>query len=185
VERFHSLEEGQSLLSGVLAALLRYGEALEQGAPVEHLDLKRFAHLLQQVSEYSLNTKEEELLLPELVRAGADWDSSPIREARASHLAQRHWLSVLSQASEREVPWTKSHVKRVVSTIREYASWRAEGVRLAKTRLYPQAILSIPPERLKVLEGALEGLDGSEDNGPRSTRLNQLAAQLVQRYGAA
>lgn len=185
METLNSLKEGQELLSRVLSALLKYAEALEAGEQVEHLDLRRFARLLEEVSEYSLNTKEEELLLPELVRAGADWNASPISEVRASHLAQRHWLSVLSQAGERETPWTQSHVSGVVSTIREYASWRAEGVRLAKTRLYPQAIKSIPPARLKVLAHALEDLDGSADNGPKSTRLNQLANQLVSRYGVA
>ncbi len=186
-----SLQSEHQLLSNVTASLAAFASSLEEPSEPEkrrreQSELLRFVRVLEEICDSSHIAKQESLLLPEMVRCGLAWDQGPISEARRTHLRQRHWLATLSQAAAQRGAWSESRAREVAAAVKEYVQWLRRTLEHSQGELIPQALKSIPPQRLAMLDDEMRRFDEASDtmahSGPSRDELLRMAEDLIQRY---
>jgi hemerythrin-like domain-containing protein len=186
-----SLTEEHQMISGLLGALQTYATRLRSGATVDPADLARFTEVLHELVDYRHHEKEEGILMPLLARNGFEWSTGLLAELRHEHGHLRHLIDILSQAAARDSVVNREQRRQVVEVALAFVEYKRRHIQKEEDLLAPAISQRLGAGALEQLEAELARFDratvsagGLSAGGPseRDSSLQQLAAELVQRY---
>jgi hemerythrin-like domain-containing protein len=158
---FASLSKEHGLIARCLHALDVLAGRLEgEGADgVLMGDLQGFVTFLNEFGELVHHVKEEDVLLPYLVRHGMSWDTGPISRIRADHDQERYLLRVLEQATNQEGHFSREDRRHAVATVRGFVEFLRGHIDKEDGILMPAIADRLTPQAIGELEDALTAFD--------------------------
>jgi len=100
-----SLIREHQVIGGLADALESYAQHTRQGGVPDAADLGRFAAAFTDLAERIHHEKEENILLPLLVRHGVHWEDGALPAVRREHRQEAYLIDVLRQAGARAGSW--------------------------------------------------------------------------------
>jgi len=176
-----SLTEEHQMISGLLGALQTYATRLRSGATVDPADLARFSEVLHELVDYRHHEKEEGILMPLLARNGFEWSAGLLAELRHEHGHLRHLIDILSQAAARESVVSGEQRRQVVEVALAFVEYKRRHIQKEEDLLAPAISQRLGARALEQLDAELARFDRATGLD-RGSPLQQLAAELVQRY---
>ncbi len=191
-----SLTEEHQRISGLLGALQTYATRLRSGATVDPADLARFSEVLREVVDYRHHEKEEGILMPLLARNGFEWSTGLLAELRHEHGHLRNLIDILSQAAARDSAGSREQRRQVVEVALAFVEYKRRHIQKEEDLLAPAISQRLGARALEQLAAELARFDRATALGgapfgeaplgeaplDRANPLEQLAAELVQRY---
>lgn len=165
-------------------ALESYADDVSRGTPVAMDDLAHFARLFRDLTDHVHHEKEEEILLPCLVRHGFDWDNGPLAEIRRQHEHERYLSDVLQHAAAKGPGWLEEHRQHVIDASRALVDFQRKHIEMETTQLFPAVLARLNPSELDALGRQLADFDSIARATLDCAELEQLSQRLVARYGA-
>jgi hemerythrin-like domain-containing protein len=182
MQALESLQRDHRVLSGLSEALDAYVEALETGQQLWRGDLSDIMFGFRVMADYRHFEKEEEVLVPMLVRHGFDYNLEILDGARREHDGLRYLIRVLEEAAQREPSWNLFDRQRIASAARDLVErqWRLSAQQ--ELELFPEVVTRLQPAVLGQLTERLWTFD--EVSARRGFALNAgaLGQSLLARY---
>jgi hemerythrin-like domain-containing protein len=147
-----SLRSEHRLIAGVLDALARQGTELEQGATTNPTDLRRLTALLAEFVGIWHHGKEEELLVPELVRHGIGGADSFQDSMREEHMQEEALLQAVEEAVLGKETWSVENRRDAVRAIRALVAFERKHMQMEETSLYAAAEQLLAKDVLRSLD---------------------------------
>ena len=178
---FESLRNEHALILKVLGALERYCDRLEEDPAVDLSDLAAFARFFTTFSELWHHAKEEDVLLPALVKRGFSWDAAPLSRVREEHEQETYLVRVLAQAAGQEPPITAEDRRHAVATVRGLVAFERRHIRGEEQVLLPGAAERLSSAEIVELETRFRELD-LHRFGADYVTITRAAEELCARY---
>jgi len=156
-----SLERDHRLLWGLTDALHAYVDALDGGRALRRGDLKAIASGLRVVADYRHFEKEEEVMVPVLVRHGFDYHLQIFDDGRREHDSLRYLIEVLHQSAERDLNWNLDERERISRVAHQLIERQRRLSTRQEARLFPQIVARLEPPALGQLTEQLCQFDES------------------------
>lgn len=172
------------LLSRLIEALSGYAAQLEVDSRCGPADLLGFTEILEGLADLGHHFKEEEFVLPELVRHGLAWQAESIVRIQRDHEQSRYLIDVLVQAATQQDIWSDEDRRQVIATIRSLVTLELAHIAFENMHLLPAITERLGEGDLSALG---ERFDASDERFGREkyARLAELAEVLIGRYGTA
>lgn len=180
-----ALADEHRLIARALAALEAYAERLERDETTPVEDLARFAAFFTEFAELWHHVKEEDILLPALVRGGFDWDTGPISHVRKDHEHELYLVRVLRQAAAQESAWSPEDRRHALAAIRAFIEFQRAHMHKEETQLFPEATRRLEPSILSDVNRRIESFGAERFKQGEYQKLRELAEALIAGYGAA
>lgn len=177
-----SLTKEHHMISELIGALQTYGARLRSGASVDPADLPRFADVLRELVDYRHHEKEEGILLPLLARNGFAWNLGLLAELRREHGHLGYLLDVLCQASARDSALGDGERRQIAEATTAFVDFKRRHIHKETNELFPAIYARLSPAALEQLALELAQFDEATGRNTRSSRIWQVAEELVQRY---
>lgn len=177
-----SLERDHRLLWGLTEALRVYVSAMERGRPLRRGDLRALASGLRVIGDYRHFEKEDEVLVPAVVRHGFAYNLDIFEEARHEHDALRYLIEVLSQSAQREPSWRVDERLRISCVARQLIERQRRLSARQERRLFPEIVARLSPEALGQLTERLEQFDASRAAREATLDAAGLSRSIVAHY---
>lgn len=146
-------------------------------------DLHRFVTFFREYADLSHHEKEETILMPAMVEAGADWDSEPLAKIRQDHQQERYLMRVLRQAAALRTLWNDEDVRHLKSVGQELVDYLRQHMSKENTLIYPLAKQLLVGEKGSKFERDLEDFEKLRVTHGYTGWLRELADELIQEYG--
>ena len=179
-----SLERDHRLLWGLTEALDAYVRALDGGRPLRRGDLRALASGLRLVADYRHFEKEEEVLVPLLVRHGFDYQLDIFEDGRREHDSLRYLIEMLHQSAERELNWSLDERQRISRVARQLIERQRRLSRRQEDRLFPQVVARLAPRALGQLTEKLCQFDRSSAAREPGLDVAGITRSVVAHYAA-
>jgi hemerythrin-like domain-containing protein len=180
-----NLAEEHRLIVRVLAALERYATRLEEAQGVQSGDLGQFAKFFTEFAELLHHVKEEDILIPALVRHGFDWDSGPLLHVREDHAQERYLVDVLRQAASQQGEISREDKRHLVASVRAFVEFQRKHVQNEDSLLFPAVIERLSQDDLDQLDAKFADFDRVKFGQSGYATLMQLGEDLATRYPPA
>lgn len=180
-----SLERDHRLLWGLTDALHAYITAMDTGRPLRRGDLSAIATGLKAVADYRHFEKEEELMLPMLVRHGFAYHLPILEHSQREHATLRYLIEVLYQSSERELNWTLDERQRISRVARQLIERQRRLSTRQEAGLFPQIMARLDPPVLGQLTEQLCQFDESSAAREPELDVRSLTRSVVAHYAAS
>jgi hemerythrin-like domain-containing protein len=177
-----SLVSEHRLLSRLVDALSGFAEHLEGDCDDGPADLLGFVELLEGFADLGHHHKEEQFIVPELVRHGVSWQADSLARLQQDHEQSRYLVDVLSQAARQQESWSAEDRRQVMATIRTFVQLECAHIVFENTHVLPAISERLDERELAALAERLEDADdrfGRENYA----RLSEAAEKLIRRYG--
>ena len=182
MEALASLTKEHQLISELIGALQTYGTRLRSGASVDPADMPRFAEVFRELVDYRHHEKEEGILLPLLARNGFAWNVGLLAELRREHGHLGYLLDVLCQASIRDGASRHEERRQIAEAATAFVDFKRRHIQKETNELFPAIYARLSPAALEQLALELRQFDEVTGLSTRSSRVWQVAEELVQRY---
>ena len=179
-----SLERDHRQLWGLTDALHAYVDALDGGRPLRRGDLKAIVSGLRVVADYRHFEKEEEVLVPMLVRHGFDYHHPLLADGRREHDSLRYLIDVLQQSAERELNWKLDERERISRVAHQLIERQRRLSTEQEARLFPQIVARLEPPALGQLTEQLCQFDESSAAREPTLDVAGLTRNVLGFYGA-
>jgi hemerythrin-like domain-containing protein len=179
-----SLREEHAFIGRVLDAAERYAEKLDRDQHASLDDLRGFAAFITDFGELWHHAKEEEFLIPELVRHGVAWDHGPVAHARQEHEQESYLARVLVQLAAQTGggPDEAERRREVLAALRGYIEFQRHHMREEEAVLYPCAAKTLTDAALDDIERRCRELESHRFGGKRYEEVRAAATNLIQRH---
>jgi hemerythrin-like domain-containing protein len=124
--------------------------------------------------------KEEQILLPLLVRNGCDWESESLRRTLDEHVRERHLLETLRHAVATPGRWREPVCRSIVETASELVESQSNLVAQKRSGLYAMAVERLDEADATQLEARLEAFDAGFDQA-RGRAARRLVDHVLER----
>jgi hemerythrin-like domain-containing protein len=182
MQALESLTRDHQVLWGLTEALEAVVAALDAGQRLERGDLRDLAHGFRTIADYRHFEKEDEVLVPLLVRHGFDYNLQILGDARREHDALRYLIRVLEQAAERELSWTLYERQRIAGTARSLVERQRSLATLQEIELFPEVVTRLEPAVLGQLTEELWEFDEASTTRGFGLDVAALRSSLLARY---
>ena len=173
------------LIARVLDALEAYVAELEKaGDATDRHDLARFVSFFREFADLGHHEKEENVLFPEMVRAGWSWDDGLLSELRKEHNQERYLMRTLRHASLQKNLWSSEDLRHLVSVTRTFIEFQRAHMAKEDKELLP-VVRELPESVNEQIAARLKHFDESWADGGEGAWLRGLAQDLVERYAPA
>jgi hemerythrin-like domain-containing protein len=159
-----SLIREHQVIGGLADALESYAQHTRQGPPPEAADLARFAAAFTELAERIHHEKEENILLPLLVRHGVHWEDGALPAVRREHRQETYLIEVLRQAGARAGSWNHEDRRHVAASAQALADFQRMHHALESSQLFPLIATRLDASALAELQSALEKFDREHAN---------------------
>lgn len=178
-----SLRDEHALIERVLEAAERYAEELADEA-TSLGDLAGFASFVTEFAELWHHAKEEEFLLPEMVRQGFPWDEGPVAHARQEHEQEAYLGRTLAQISARVAPEFDLAERRreAIAALRGYVAFQRHHIHEEEAFLYTRAGEVLSEATLEDIERRCRELESHRFGGKGYGEIRQRAEDLISRH---
>lgn len=176
-----SLQQDHQLLLALTEALDGFSQAMQRAEDINADEVGAFAHAFRGFADYLHYEKEEQVLLPFLVRHGFDWDGELLERVRADHRQDRYLIDVLHHAAERDGSYSNEDRRRLQGTAATLANEQRRLSMQQEIELFPEIASGLDAEALAGLQAELSDFD--QHHLSSATALRQLIRRLVDRYG--
>jgi len=184
MQALESLQRDHRVLNVLSEALDAYVEALESGRELWRGDLTDIVHGFRTLADHRHFEKEDEVLVPLLVRHGFDYQLDILDDARAEHDSLRYLIRVLEQAAERELRWTLHERLRIVGTARNLVERQRRLAAAQEIELFPEVVTRLRPAVLGQLTEQLWSFDEARMARGQVLDAAALHRSMVARYRA-
>lgn len=144
-------------------------------------DLRHFASFFQVFGVLTHNVKEEEVMVPYLVRAGFSYDSGCLCHVRAEHDLENYLLEVMHQAAEEVPRWTPEGRRHAMAGIGAFVDFEREHMRVEEATLCPEILARLSRPQLVELALVFQEFDDSAQS-QTTAGIVVIARNLVRRY---
>ena len=177
VEHFN---QEHALIERSATVLAGYLNHLRQGGEEARHELLCLVTFFREVVDLGHHYKEEDLLFPELVRHGADWDGAPIADLRKEHDHERYLLRVLRQAALQTEAWSVEDRRHVIDVAGSFIEFQREHIEREASDVFPMVDRLLPAEARKSLADRLVAFDEEhKDARAISATVESLMARFV------
>ena len=176
-----SLYDEHRLIGVVLDAFETFTDRFDSSDAPDGDDLGQFTRFFTDFAESVHQYKEEEILLPALVRAGCSWDLGPISQVREEHNQERYLLRVLHQAAAQEQPWSRGDRRHHAAAMRAFIEFQRAHIAKEEDILYPIAVERLSKIQLTEVCRQLAAFDCKRFETDERTKLKALANRLAER----
>jgi hemerythrin-like domain-containing protein len=145
-------------------------------------DMRQFVTFFEAFGVLMHNVKEEEVMVPYLVRAGFSYDSGCLGQVRAEHDLENYLLEVMHQAAEQVPRWTREDRRHAVSGIGAFVDFGREHMRVEETTLCPEILARLSRPQLVELALVFQDFDQSAYSHENTDGIMAIARDLIQRY---
>lgn len=175
-----SLIREHQVIGRLADALEAYALQTKQGRPPDAADLGRFAAAFADFAERIHHEKEENILLPALVRHGVHWEDGALAAVRREHRQESYLIDVLHQAGERAGSWNHEDRRHIAASAQALVDFQRQHHALESSELFPLLSTRLDATALAELQSALEKFD-REHEGLRAEAL-RAAERLIRGY---
>jgi hemerythrin-like domain-containing protein len=186
VTALDSLRSEHALIASVLDAAERYAKRLTEDESIGLADLGVFAAFITEFAELWHHTKEEDFLLPELVRHGLAWDDGPVAHAMREHEQEAYLGRTLTQLAAQDAPPFGELERRreAIAALRGYVLFQRHHMKEEEEVLYQHAGRLLPEDALDAIDRRCRELESHRFAGKRYEEVRQMAEMLIRRYSA-
>jgi len=178
-----SLRGEHVLIARVLDAAERYSDTLAEDGSMKLDDLAEFASFITDFGDLWHHAKEEEFLLPEMVRYGLAWDYGPVAHAREEHEQEAYLSRALMQLSAQHPLYDEvEHRLEAIAALRAYVAFQRHHMKEEEEVLYRRATEILPITALDHIERRCRDLESHRFGGKRYEEMQGLAEVLVRRH---
>lgn len=147
-------------------------------------DLARFAQFFEDFAELWHHGKEEDVLLPALVKCGFAWDEGPILQVREDHDQENYLSRVLAQAAAQEGRWTEEDRRHAIAAIRSFIDFERAHMQKEEALIYLAAVEHLSEAQLRELDQRCLELESHKFGSGSYERVLEEAEGLFARYEA-
>lgn len=170
------------MITRVLDALEVYVAGLESaGDGADRHDLARFVTFFREFADLGHHEKEENVLFPEMVRAGWSWDDGLLSDLRKEHNQERYLMRTLRHASLQKDLWSSEDLRHLVSVARTFIEFQRAHMAREDEELLP-VVRKLPDDVQQMISERLTHFDEAWADGGEGAWLRGLAQDLVERY---
>jgi hemerythrin-like domain-containing protein len=166
------------LIARLADALETYAQETRNGHPPDASHLGRFAAAFTDFAECVHHEKEENILLPMLVRHGVRWDTGALPSVRRDHRQETYLIEVLRQAGERAASWHAEDRRHVAAAAQALVDFQRHHHALEAAQLFPLLAAHLQPADLEELQQALEKFD-REHEPQRRAAIERIEALIA------
>lgn len=171
------------LISNVLDALDVYADGLEHSGRTNLDDARAFAAFFGEFCDLWHHAKEEEFVLPAMVRHGFDWDEGALARARQDHQQQAYLSRAFLQLANRKPTGDeREHRRELLSVIRALCSLQRRHMLAEEEEIFSRAGQLLPAEELESIERSCHELEAHRFGATGYDDFRELANDLVVRY---
>lgn len=145
-------------------------------------DMRQFASFFQAFGVLVHNVKEEEVMVPYLVRAGFSYDTGCLRHVRAEHDLENYLLEVMHQAAAQVPRWTREDRRHAMSGIGAFVDFGREHIRVEEATLCPEILSRLSRPQLVELALVFKDFDESAYSHEKTGEIMATARKLIHRY---
>ncbi len=186
MEAADAIYKEHRLIARVLDALEVYiGQLETAGDAADRHDLARFVTFFREFADLGHHEKEENVVFPEMVRAGYSWDDGLLSDIRSEHNQERYLMRSLRHASLQKDLWSSEDLRHLVSIARTFIEFQRAHMAKEDTDLLPVLRDKLPAAVKKELAQRLGHFDEVWADSGESAWLRGLARDLVERYAPA
>lgn len=182
MQALSSLHQDHRILLALTDALDIFARAIANRDDVAPAEVGAFAHAFREFADNMHYEKEEQVLLPFLVRHGYDWNRELLEQVRADHCQDRYLIDVLHHAAQRDGSFSKEDRRRVASTAAALAGVQRDLLMKQDIELFPEVVSLLDAAALASLQAELSLFDLHA--GTRSARARKLIEGLSARYSS-
>ncbi len=166
-------------IARMLDVLRALAERVEAGQKVEHEDLRTTVVFFRDFVDLGHHEKEESVLIPELSRAGVDWNAEPLAKIRADHNQERYLVRSLRHSSLQETDWSKDDQQHFVSIANQLVDLQRAHLAREATHLIPLIRDRLPADRLDYVQRELATIDAGRAGGVSESDIQSLIARVL------
>jgi hemerythrin-like domain-containing protein len=170
------------LIARLADALEIYGHQTKDGRPPDATHLGLFASAFIDFAECIHHEKEENILLPMLVRHGVRWDTGALPSVRRDHRQETYLIDVLRQAGERAASWHAEDRRHIAAAAQALVDFQRHHHALETAQLFPLLATHLQAPDLDELQQALERFDQRHE--PERMAATARIEALIARYEA-
>ena len=175
-----SLHQDHRILLALTEALDAFARVVAEREDVGPGEVGAFADAFREFADNVHYEKEEQVLLPFLVRHGFDWNRELLEQVRSDHCQDRYLIEVLHHAAQRDGCFGKQERRLVASTAAELARVQRDLLMKQDIELFPEVVSLLDPSALASLQAELSLFDLHAAG--RSAQARRLIEDLGKRY---
>ncbi|MGQ9581935.1 MAG: hemerythrin domain-containing protein [Thermoplasmatota archaeon] len=176
------LRQEHRAIEVMLKVMGAVAERLRRGGAVEQRDLERVVEFLQVFADRCHHGKEEELLFPALVEAGAPGESGPVGVMLEEHRLGRERIKSLAEAAEARGRGAADASSRIVESVNGYVGLLSEHIYKEENLLFPMADARLSDEKGRAILEGFERIERERIGGGRHEEFHRLLEELEERY---
>ena len=174
-----SLIREHQLIARLADALEVFARQTKQGRLPDPGHLGRFAAAFSDFAEGIHHEKEENILLPMLVRHGVRWEEGALPAVRREHRQEAYLIAVLRQAGERDPAWSEEDRRQIAAAAEALVEFQRNHHTLETRELFPLIAARLGASDLDDLQRGLEKFDRDHER-PRAAALERMEALIAQ-----
>jgi len=175
-----SLHQDHRILLALTDALDAFARVVAERDDVSPGEVGAFADAFRDFADNMHYEKEEQVLLPFLVRHGFDYNRELLQQVRSDHCQDRYLIDVLHHSAQRDGCFSREDRRRVASTAAALASVQRDLLMKQDIELFPEVVSLIDGAALSSLQAELSLFDLHASS--RSAHARKLIQGLSERY---
>jgi hemerythrin-like domain-containing protein len=176
------LKEEHDAIKLMLRILERVCEKLESGQQVDQAHLKQMVEFISVFADRCHHGKEEDLLFPEMEKAGIPKEAGPVAVMLKEHAMGREYVSAMSNAIAQYEPGNQQASSKFAQNARRYISLLTQHIEKEDNILYPIADTRIPKVKQDELLKEFEKIEQEKIGVGKHEELHNLLKRLEETY---
>jgi len=182
VKPTEQLKEEHDAIKLMLRILERVCEKLESGQDVNQTHLKEMLEFIGVFADRCHHGKEEDLLFPEMQKAGIPKEGGPIAVMLTEHDMGREYVSAMSDAIAQYESGNQQASSKFAQNARGYISLLSQHIEKEDNILYPIADARIPKAKQDELLKEFEKVEHEKIGVGKHEELHNLLERLEETY---
>ncbi|HSU39289.1 MAG TPA: alpha-E domain-containing protein [Polyangiaceae bacterium] len=180
---FEHLGREHAAIEAVLRLLDEMRARAACGQEVDRSAVRAIVDFFTDFGVLGHHEKEEQILIPALVREGFAWHDGPLASMRNDHRQEHYFLRVLTHLCGQEAAWSPEDHRRFLSVTQEFVPFLRAHMRLEQREVFEPGARLLGSEVKAALARDLCRFDAQTAGGVRAAAL-RLDSLLV-KYGVA
>jgi hemerythrin-like domain-containing protein len=156
-------------------------EQAARGSELDRADLAVLVDYFREFGDLGHHDKEENLLVPALIRAQLDWYDGPLADMRREHRQERYLMRALRNLAYQRDAWSPDGRARFVALAREFTAFQRAHMTMENEVLFPLARQNLSADQQAQLLADFQKFD--QEVLPQSDlSLAERASQLLTKY---
>ncbi len=167
------------IIARMLDVLRALAERVERGQEVAQEDLRATVVFFRDFVDLGHHEKEESVLIPELARAGVDWNAEPLAKIRAEHNQERYLVRSLRHSSLQDTEWSQDDERHFVSIANQLVELQRAHLAREGADLIPLIRDRLPADRLEYVQRELATIDAGRAGGVSEPDIQSLVDRVL------